>query len=164
MFGTFGTVKRNAVGVGATILLAIAMVMAVGLSTASAQSGADDPGQVEAGMAVYESNCAGCHGAEGEGSDRGRPLTGIASQGDRATHIASVTSGKGNMPAFGERLSDDEIGSAVSFVRLTFVAQDEPAELAVTGYNSTFLALIGALLAVGGGGLLALSQRRKFAD
>ena len=44
------------------------------------------------------------------------PLIGIADQGDRATHVASVTDGKGGMPAFGERLSADEIKKVAVYV------------------------------------------------
>lgn len=153
-------VSVNAWRVLVALLLAATVIFAGSNSLASAQSEADDPAEVAAGRVIYESNCAGCHGAEGEGSNSGRPLTGIADQGDRASHIASIVNGKGNMPAFGERLSEGEIGEVASFVRLSFVAQDEP-ELAVTGYNSSLLALVGMSLALGGGALIFLSQRRE---
>jgi mono/diheme cytochrome c family protein len=116
-------------------------------------------------MAVYEASCAGCHGADGTGvAGRGRPLTGIAAQGDRATHVASITDGKGGMPAFGERLSADEIDQAASYVRLTFVeeaaaAQEE--ELARTGVDSTGLAVIGTALLAGGVQLVIWSRRNE---
>ena len=144
----------------------VAMFVAAGQLGATAQ-GADDPGQVAAGQAVYEASCAGCHGADGEGSSRGRPLTGIASQGERATHVASVTDGKGGMPAFGERLSADEIDQAISYVRLTFVeaaaettASEETAELALTGVSSTGLAVVGVAMLAGGLQLLTFSRRK----
>lgn len=125
--------------------------------------GSDDPAQVEAGQAVYEMSCAGCHGADGTGvAGRGRPLTGIASQGDRATHIASITDGKGGMPAFGERLSSEEIEQATSYVRLTFVeatvSTDE--ELALTGVGSAGLAVAGVAMLAGGLQLVVWSRRR----
>ncbi len=150
--------RRLLVALVATVLL----VLAGGLGTASAQGDVDDPAQVDAGKVVYEANCAGCHGATGEGSNSGRPLVGVAMQeADRSVHIMSVTDGKGNMPAFGERLSADEIDSAVSYVRLTFV-QAEP-ELAVTGPKGTQIAFLGALVVLVGMALVAFSRRQQLA-
>lgn len=137
------------------------LVVMAGPAPASAQ-GADDPAQLEAGQAVYELSCAGCHGDDGTGvAGAGRPLTGIASQGDRATHIESVTNGKGGMPAFGERLSSEEIEQAASYVRLTFVdeaAADE--ELARTGVGSAGLAVVGVTMLTGGLYLVSWNRRR----
>jgi mono/diheme cytochrome c family protein len=142
-------------------LMAFAMLLSVGAGTVAAQGEVDDPALVEAGMAIFETNCAGCHSADGTGSNAGRPLTGIAAQqSDRSVHIASVTDGKGGMPAFGERLSADEINAAVTYVRITFVAQDE-AELAVTGANDRTLATIGLLTIAAGFALVALSRRAR---
>lgn len=147
--------KRVLAVVAATMLL----VLAGGLGSVAAQGDVDDPAQVDAGKIVFETNCAGCHGVDGSGSSTGRPLVGIAAQeADRGVHITSVTEGKGNMPAWGERLSVEEIDSAVSYVRLTFV-QPEP-ELAVTGVNSTGLVLIGSFAALLGLLMVGLSRRR----
>ena len=149
----------------AVSLIAIAVVFGatMGTHTALAQSAADDPAATAAGMAVFEANCAGCHGADGMGSDRGRPLIDIAlSEPDRLVHIASVTDGKGNMPAWGGTLSGEDIDAAVSYVRLTFVT-DQP-ELAVTGASSTQLAVFGILLVLVGSlifGLLGRQQRHS---
>lgn len=161
--------------VGLTAILTL-LVGLLGITSATAQSAADDPAQVEAGMGVYEGNCAGCHGVDGEGSDRGRPLTGIASQeADRTVHIASVTEGKGSMPPFGERLSAEEIDQAISYLRLTFVPAEEAevtttdaaadeteeaaAELPVTGSSSYLYGLAGLTLLLGG--LLFVQTSRR---
>lgn len=150
-----------------SVALIAIMIGLLGAGAASAQDDADDPAAVEAGMEVYAASCAGCHGADGEGSDRGRPLDGIADQGARSVHIQSVTDGKGGMPAFGGTLSEDEISDAVSYVRLTFVAQEDDAdeeealeELPRTGTTST-IAFIGvALLSIGAA--VELAGRRRF--
>lgn len=143
---------------GLTLVLSL-----TGIATVGAQGSVDDPAQVEAGMAVFETNCAGCHGADGTGSNQGRPLTDIATQEpDRSVHIASVTDGKGSMPAFGERLEADEIDAAVSYVRLTFAtAQDDGAEpeLAVTGRTTSTLLLLAAVALASGLGLATISRR-----
>jgi len=148
----------------AALTLALFVLAAPGQATAQ---GADDPSQVAAGETVYMASCAGCHGAEGEGvSGLGRPLTGIASQGDRATHVASVADGKGNMPAFGSRLSEGEIDSAISYVRLTFVAPEatttsSETELALTGVNSNALAALGAAFVLTGAGVVRWSRKES---
>ena len=118
---------------------------------------------------VFEMSCAGCHAVDGTGvAGRGRPLIGIASQGDRATHIASIADGKGSMPGFGERLSSDEIDQVASYVRLAFVeapaAAEQPTELAMTGIDSELLALAGVVMVAGGAQLVIWSRRRDAAE
>ena len=115
---------RNSVIVGSA-LIALTMLL-FGFSGVDAQGATDDPARVDAGQAVYTASCATCHGADGMGTSRGRPLIGVADQGDRARHIESVTDGRGGMPSFGGSLSAEEIEDSVSFVRLTFVAAPEP--------------------------------------
>ena len=154
--------------VALTLALSGLLLFVVGSPSPAHAQGADDPAQVEAGQAVFEGSCAGCHAADGTGvAGRGRPLTGIASQGDRATHVASVTDGKGGMPAFGERLSSEEIDQAISYVRLTFVEEAaaaettaETTELAVTGLETTGLAVAGVAMLAGGVHLVMWSRRR----
>ncbi len=138
-----------------TFVGAVLMAAALLVSPVGAQGAEDDPAQVEAGMAVYEASCAGCHGADGMGSDRGRSLTDVAGEADRAVHFASVANGKTGMPPFGDNLSAEEIDAAISYVRLTFVSESaEPAaeemeemeELPATGAESLYLAMFGAVL------------------
>lgn len=146
------------------IALAGLLLFTVGSPGQAAAQGADDPAQVAAGQAIFEMSCAGCHAVDGSGvAGLGRPLTGIAAQGDRATHVGSVTNGKGGMPAFDERLTMDEIDQAVSYVRLTFVeqaAESAPTELALTGINSTGFAIVGVSMLAGGLQLVVWSRRR----
>jgi len=156
--------KRTFVALIAALSLSMLVLVAQGTAPAEAQ-GADDPAQVDAGRIVYENSCTGCHADDGTGVEgRGRPLIGIANQGDRARHIASVTDGRGGMPAFGERLSSEEIEQAVSYVRLTFVAEpaaaEETTELALTGVNTGAVAVVGAAMIAGGAQLVTWSRRR----
>ena len=151
----------------AMVWIAAVAALLFTFDAASAQSAEDDPAQVDAGAAVYEANCSSCHGAEGEGSAVGRPLAGVAGENDRARHITTVTEGRNTMPAFGEVLSAEEIDSVVSFVRLTFVAQDEggeeaeeePAEeLADTGVESA-AGVVAAVALLGAGAMFVRSSR-----
>ncbi len=121
---------------------------------APAWAQADDPAEVEAGQAIYESNCAGCHAMDGTGSAAGRPLTDVAGEAERAVHIQSVTEGKGVMPAFGEKLAEEEISAAVSYVRIGFAStpaetpapEADDTELARTGVETPVLLFVGVLL------------------
>lgn len=104
----------------------------------STVSTTDDPALVDVGMAVFAGNCAGCHGDDGLGTQRGRPLTGLTAQEpDRLVHVASVANGKGNMPAFGDKLTVEEMDAVVAYSRLTFLAAEveevasDPAVLAM---------------------------------
>lgn len=69
------------------------------------------------GGAVYQANCSGCHGASGEGGTS-RSIAGIgqllAANPDALTGL--VTNGGVNMPAFGSKLSPEEIDAVVTWV------------------------------------------------
>ncbi|HKB78494.1 MAG TPA: cytochrome c [Thermoanaerobaculia bacterium] len=76
------------------------------------------------GAAVYKSKCQACHGPDGSGNT---PV-------GKALHVASLASndvqklsdadlekviknGKGKMPAFSGKISDEEIQAVVGFIR-----------------------------------------------
>lgn len=143
-----GNRRRSATRTLAPLILAM-LFTAIGSVAVSAQS-ADNPADVDAGKEVYANSCAGCHGAEGEGSDSGRALTDIATQQpDRTVHIASVTDGKGGMPAFGANLTAEEIDASISYVRLTFQTAAGDDELPLTGLNGALPFFGAGLLAFG---------------
>lgn len=134
----------------AACLIALGAVGVLAPGAVGAQSSIDDPAQLEVGQSVYESSCAGCHGADGSGTNVGRPLLGIAAQeADRLVHVASVTQGKGGMPAFETELSGDEIDAAVTYVRLAFSESPAGEGLPRTGTSSVLFVIAGSLLASG---------------
>lgn len=73
------------------------------------------------GEAVYKANCLACHQANGQGikgvfpAIDGSPLANLKE--NIPAHIHQVIYGKGNMPAFGEQLSDTDIASVITFSR-----------------------------------------------
>ena len=76
------------------------------------------------GQEIYEANCSRCHGDEGQGG-RGSNLQGIADeQADTMAAIAQTVNGGGGMPAFGERLSGEEIEATVDYIFATFLAPE----------------------------------------
>jgi cytochrome c6 len=83
--------------------------------TASAQGG---------GAAVYKSKCAGCHSPDGSGSGpagkamhlRDLGSMDVQKQSD-ADLTAIIANGKGSMPGYKGKLTDDQIKDVVSFIR-----------------------------------------------
>lgn len=82
----------------------------------SAPSVAPPTGAIN-GQALFAKHCAGCHGAEGKGAF-GPDLSGEYQYGK--TEMAaqeSISSGRpGNMPAFGQKLSPEEIKALAGFI------------------------------------------------
>lgn len=65
----------------------------------------------ELGKALYEANCAGCHGDDATGVSAPSLLEMSDEQ-----FVEAVQNGKGYMPAFPD-LSDTDIGNIIAFVR-----------------------------------------------
>ena len=81
-------------------------------------------GQGETGEALYKRNCAGCHGADGAGQTAmGRTfkigdLRAAEAQKMTDAQLADlIANGKGKMPAYGKRLSHEQIQSVVGYLR-----------------------------------------------
>jgi mono/diheme cytochrome c family protein len=86
---------------------------------------ARDPTPAGRGARIFVRTCAGCHGADGRGALRAglvkppRDLTnpGFQVQMTNEQLRHSIRIGKGQMPAFGGLMSDDEIADVIAFVR-----------------------------------------------
>ena len=73
------------------------------------------------GAATFKAKCAMCHGADGTKENPGMGVKSLAGadvqkQSD-ADLVGAVSKGKGKMPAYAGKLSDDEIKGVVAFVR-----------------------------------------------
>jgi len=138
-----------------------AVLMMLSSAPAGAQNG-DDPADLLQGMEVFNAGCSSCHQADGSGSPSGRSLIDIAAeQPDRAVHVASVTEGIGNMPAYGDRLTESEIDAAVTYLRLTFVSDGSDLdELPNTGGEGWTFALGLGLVALGASAVATSSPSR----
>lgn len=90
-----------------------------GSFTAPAQSSAVGPSGSASGASVFDQNCASCHtlaaahatGTVGPSLDQIRPSETKVSQ--------QVTNGGGGMPAFGGRLTTQQIDAVAKFVATT---------------------------------------------
>lgn len=104
--------------------LAAACLFAVGAASVSKARGGGQS-QVSRGRTVYEAKCARCHGADGAGRTRMAEIveppdmTDPAWQRQRsnARMSASVSNGRGQMPAFKKKLSRQEIAASIAYVR-----------------------------------------------
>ena len=68
------------------------------------------------GAFVFRTQCAGCHGTQGEGN-LGPDLVGIADRMTEADQLALVRTGRGRMPPFSQGLSEDDISAVVAYTR-----------------------------------------------
>lgn len=75
--------------------------------------------QLELGEQVFTDNCATCHGNRGQGGTGPRLGSGavVERYPDADDHRAVVVNGRGRMPAWGARLTDDEIDAVVRYER-----------------------------------------------
>jgi cytochrome c6 len=81
-------------------------------------------GAENSGATIFKSKCVLCHGADGTGNTPlGKQLqaanlrTKDVQKKSDAELTKVVHDGNGNMPPFGEQLSDDEISQVIQYVR-----------------------------------------------
>lgn len=92
--------------------VAIGLGAMLWLSTGLAQ----DKAKIEAGEAVYNNNCAACHG-DGLVSTGQFPNLRRLTAADRARFDNSVRNGKNQMPPWKGVLTDEEIDQVWSYIR-----------------------------------------------
>lgn len=80
---------------------------------------ADDEELIGQGEEIFVANCAACHQANGQGTAEYPALDGneFVTAEDPAPVIETVLHGRGEMPAFQDVLSDQQIAAAVSYIR-----------------------------------------------
>jgi len=77
----------------------------------------DNP-QLVAGEKVWAANCTSCHGKDGGGISGPALNNDVAKRyPDVEDQIRVVTDGKGSMPSFGRKLSEEEIQAVVAYTR-----------------------------------------------
>ena len=105
-----------------------AIVLSFSLLAAVAASGEPESKkskQSVSGRAVYADKCARCHGGDGTGQTTMGQMTEAPNLTDAdwrrgkstSRMVASVTNGRGQMPAFKKKLSRQEIAAAVAYIR-----------------------------------------------
>lgn len=114
------------------VVLSLAVVCLFGtaaavsaVSTAAETKPGKGTSQIERGREVYTANCGRCHGADGAGHTRMAEIVEPPDMSDAAWQrrrsmsrmVASVSNGRGQMPAFKKKLTRQEITAAVAYVR-----------------------------------------------
>lgn len=96
----------------------------------------EDMGDMQAmldqGQQVYAESCAGCHGPEGLGNV-GPAHAGNANLADADFVIVRLLDGQGQMPAWRDRLDDEQIAAVASYIRNSFGNSFGPVSAAQVG-------------------------------
>jgi cytochrome c6 len=69
---------------------------------------------------VYAAKCKSCHGADGKGTAVGKKMGAsdlTALKAGEAEIAAAISNGKGKMPAYKGKISDEEIQSLAKYVK-----------------------------------------------
>jgi mono/diheme cytochrome c family protein len=72
---------------------------------------------------LYKTNCVACHAQDGRGSAVGKSLhaadfhSAQVQQQSDVQLAGTISEGRGNMPAFGTRLTKDQIDALVNYIR-----------------------------------------------
>jgi mono/diheme cytochrome c family protein len=97
-------------------------------------SGAKQPKIDPQTKSTFESTCGTCHGTDGTGTPLGKTLQAADLRSPEvqkkpdAELIQSVTNGKGNMPPFKGKLTEEQITDLISYVRTLPKAKPAKAE------------------------------------
>jgi cytochrome c6 len=93
--------------------MALGMLLAAAVPTAAADDAA----------ALYKSKCQVCHGADGKGTAAGQKMGAkdfqspeVAKQSD-ADLVKVTKEGKGKMPKYEGKLTDDQINGLIKYIR-----------------------------------------------
>jgi mono/diheme cytochrome c family protein len=95
----------------------VAVVVALALAAAGCSAGGGEA-RPTTGKGIYEAFCATCHGVDGQGGV-GPELAGVVAEKypNIEDQIAVVTDGKGEMPAWRDDLTAEEIHKVVEYTR-----------------------------------------------
>jgi cytochrome c6 len=82
------------------------------------------PARADDAAALYKSKCAACHAADGSGdTPAGKAMTVVdlrspdVQKMSDADLIGATTNGKGKMPAYKGKITDDQIKQLVAYIR-----------------------------------------------
>ena len=72
------------------------------------------------GHANSKAKCFKCHNGDGKGTSFGKDLTVVVPHRSEKMLMTIIRNGKKSMPAFGKKLSDEEISALVTYLREAF--------------------------------------------
>lgn len=112
-----------------------------------------------AGEALYQANCAACHGADGQGQvEKARDFSDMdyVRAAAPVTFFQAITNGQGSMPGFKAELSDEERWN------ITYFLWSFSVDAATLAQGKTVYEGQGCLACHGPEGQGAIPQARKF--
>jgi len=100
------------------VLLGVAIAALMGCAVAEVPAAPDDDPVLQMGQQVYASACRSCHGGDGGGGSSPALNSGLTEKYPvKVDQVLVVAEGKGGMPGFAGRLSDEEIDAVVDYTR-----------------------------------------------
>jgi mono/diheme cytochrome c family protein len=111
--------KRIVYGVEILAVLGAALFVVMLFANEPSDTSSGGTATSDPGAEIYAASCAGCHGADGGGGTGPQLSDGsvVAAFPDAADEVTFVTDGDGSMPAFGSRLSPEQIQQVVDYTR-----------------------------------------------
>jgi ubiquinol-cytochrome c reductase cytochrome b subunit len=85
------------------------------------------PLELQGALVIHEKQCINCHSIANVGGLRGPALDGVATRLTENQLIRQVLQGGGNMPAYGQNLSQSEVAALVAFMRTLHAPNELPA-------------------------------------
>jgi mono/diheme cytochrome c family protein len=103
----------------------VAIVLVSGFVTTEPQKPALSTAKAKEAKKLFKLRCAKCHGADGAADSAYGQIVGATNLRDPNWHdkvddnrlVNSIKHGRGQMPAFNKKLTDDQIDSLTLFVR-----------------------------------------------
>lgn len=97
------------------LALAALLLLSTACASERARLLATKSGTAESGAAVYKAHCMGCHG---EDLKTGKVGVDVRAEFNPPEHgIHAVLNGERGMPAFADKLSDEEIANLTAYIR-----------------------------------------------
>jgi cytochrome c6 len=103
--------------------LKIARFVVLGIVAAAQLAAAQSAANTETAESTFKTTCAICHAEDGSGTALGRRLhakdlrSKEVQEKSSAALAQTIRAGKGNMPAFGDRLNSEQIQKLINYIR-----------------------------------------------
>jgi mono/diheme cytochrome c family protein len=101
----------------ACILSILAIFSSIALSVPTAQAAGSNAAEQAGATLFRDKGCAYCHGATGQGTQKGPSLANVRKAMKAAQISAQIENGGQKMPSFSDSLSHDEVAQLVAFLR-----------------------------------------------
>ncbi len=102
-----------------TAIVSTTTTVAATATTTSTTTTTTEPPPLD-GMTIYDQRCASCHGRDGTGGRGPSLVHHLATHANREVEFQQIVEGGDGMPAFGERLTTEEINEVIDYYTEAF--------------------------------------------